>query len=633
MKTLIPNQNRLHHFARLFVAGLAALIPLLAASSRANTYSIVHEFAENSAGYNPVGGLVQDVGGVLYGTTSRGGLFDYGTVFRINRDGSGYSVLHHFTGSDGSGPYSTLLLCSNTLYGTTPLSFTSFGGTVYKVNLDGSGFAVLRDFANSANGTNGAVPYGGLVLLGNTLYGTTEYSRVLSGGASGDGTVFKLEIDGSGYTVIKSFTGADGSGPRGTLLLSGTTLYGTTWGGGGMPNCNCGTVFKIDVDGTSFASLNTFLITNGSVPFAGLALSGNTLYGTTLMGGDPGSYLGGTVFKLNTDGTGFAVLKAFTGDGVAPQAALTCVGTVLYGTTFNTSLNGPDRSGPGSLFRINTDGTGFTILKRFSTSDGANPCSELLWTGQTLFGTTLSGGSSNNGVIFALSLEPASLLGPLATQTAEVGSTVTFYARAGGDPPLVFQWLFNGTNVLAVGTSSRLELANVQPAQAGAYSVVVSNTFSTVVSSSAILSVIPAVERRTVPALTLHGQAGASLRVETTANLGPATTWFPLDTVSLTNPPQLYFDLASPSSQQSFYRARQTEPLFPPPMLQLNLVPAITLTNSVGSKVRLDYIQQFGPTDAWQPLATITIDTNPQLYFDTSVIGQPPRLYRLAPVP
>jgi hypothetical protein len=49
--------------------------------------------------------------------------------------------------------------------------------------------------------------------------------------------------------------------------------------------------------------------------------------------------------------------------------------------------------------------------------------------------------------------------------------------------------------------------------------------------------------------------------------------------------------------------------------------------------VRVDAINQFGPTDAWFTLATVTLTNTTQLYFDTSAIGQPPRLYRLVPVP
>ena len=68
-------------------------------------------------------------------------------------------------------------------------------------------------------------------------------------------------------------------------------------------------------------------------------------------------------------------------------------------------------------------------------------------------------------------------------------------------------------------------------------------------------------------------------------------------------------------------------------LLDLHMVPAITLTGNIGDSLRLDYINQFGPIDAWVTLDTVTLTNTPQLYFDTSSIGQPPRLWRIVPVP
>jgi hypothetical protein len=69
------------------------------------------------------------------------------------------------------------------------------------------------------------------------------------------------------------------------------------------------------------------------------------------------------------------------------------------------------------------------------------------------------------------------------------------------------------------------------------------------------------------------------------------------------------------------------------PSLELHIVPAITLTGNIGDSLRFDYINQFGPTDAWVTLDTITLTNTSQLYFDVSAIGQPPRLWRIVPVP
>src|SRR5262249_28297683 len=151
--------------------------------------------------------------------------------------------------------------------------------------------------------------------------------------------------NGTGYTVLKNFTGApDALDARAGLLLSGSLLYGTTISGG---SSDSGTVFKLNTDGTGFTILKNFARSDPGCPYAGLTPSGNTLYGTTYRGG--WGYLGlGTVFKVNTDGTGYTVLKNFAGspDGAQPQAALTLSGSTLYGTT----SSGGDQGG-GTVFK------------------------------------------------------------------------------------------------------------------------------------------------------------------------------------------------------------------------------------------------------------------------------------------
>src|SRR5207247_5521537 len=131
---------------------------------------------------------------------------------------------------------------------------------------------------------------------------------------------------------------------------------------------------------------------DGYFPSAGLALSGSTLYGTTVGGGSSGS---GTVFKVNTDGTGFSVVKSFTGwDGANPQAALVLSDSTLYGTTYSGGGSGyPDTLGNGTVFKVNTDGTGYIVLKNFMGDDGAYPSARLVLSGSTLYGTTDQGGS------------------------------------------------------------------------------------------------------------------------------------------------------------------------------------------------------------------------------------------------
>src|SRR5262249_9371515 len=146
-----------------------------------------------------------------------------------------------------------------------------------------------------------------LTLSGGVLYGTT----MGSGGISENGTVFSVKTDGSGYAVLKTFsplnynnssntqTNDDGAEPSAPLLLSEGVLYGTTQSGG---SSGCGTLFKLNTDGTAFTVLKTFLGgSDGRNSQSGLTASGGVLFGTT-------TYPYGTVFSINTDGTGYTVL-------------------------------------------------------------------------------------------------------------------------------------------------------------------------------------------------------------------------------------------------------------------------------------------------------------------------------------
>jgi uncharacterized repeat protein (TIGR03803 family) len=124
--------------------------------------------------------------------------------------------------------------------------------------------------------------------------------------------VFAVNSDGTGYAILHSFTAhdasdinSDGAYPNGGLIISGNTLYGTATQGG---TSGYGTVFAINTDSTGFTNLHSFAYYDGSDPVAGLTLFGHTLYGTAAYGGSAGN---GTVFAINTDAKGFVVLHSF----------------------------------------------------------------------------------------------------------------------------------------------------------------------------------------------------------------------------------------------------------------------------------------------------------------------------------
>jgi uncharacterized repeat protein (TIGR03803 family) len=140
---------------------------------------------------------------------------DNGTVFAINTDGTGFRTVYRFSGnSDGAHPRGGLVLSGNTLYGAAAEGGNFGWGTAFAVNTDGSGFKTLHSFSDAADG---GYPYGGLVLSGNALYGTTS-----RGGSWGWGTVFsisfspELAIAATGTNVVLSwptnFAGFDYTG-------------------------------------------------------------------------------------------------------------------------------------------------------------------------------------------------------------------------------------------------------------------------------------------------------------------------------------------------------------------------------------------------------------------------------------
>jgi uncharacterized repeat protein (TIGR03803 family) len=263
----------------------------------------------------------------------------------------GFTNLYSFTGgNDGANPFAGLILSGNTLYGTAFNAGSSDSGTVFAVNTNGMGFTILHPFTD---GSDGGYPFAGLILSGNTLYGTAE-----DGGNSGRGTVFAVNTNEMGFTNLYSFTPAP------------------------YPN---------------------FYNTDGTTPYAGLILSGNTLYGTAAYGGSSDS---GTVFAVNTNGMGFTNLYSFTdgNDGANPEAGLILSGNTLYGT----ARNGGYYSG-GTVFAINTNGMGFTNLYSFTGgNDGATPLAGLILSGNTLYGTAYAGGTHGNGIVFSLTLASVS---------------------------------------------------------------------------------------------------------------------------------------------------------------------------------------------------------------------------------
>ena len=369
-------------------------------------------------GSDPNGSLVLS-GNTLYGTTATGGASNSGSLFALKTDGLGFTNLYSFNINSGARP-SGVILSGSTLYGPTDLGGGRGGGTVFAISTNGTGYTNLYNLNFNVDPNSPSSPQAPLVLAGNNLYGETWF-----GGAYNHGTLFSVAINGTSSGILHSFTtpfyityaiNSDGIFPASKMIFSGGTLYGTAEQGGSSSG---GAVYALNTnDPGSFRIVYYFTSpvgaaatnSDGAFPFARLVLSGSTLYGTTIAAGSAGA---GAVFAVNTDGSGFTNLHNFNGGngGSAPHAGLTLSGNTLFGTT-----SGGGTSGNGTLFALNTDGSGFTTLYSFSGgSDGADPETELVISGNTLYGTANSGGSSANGTVFSFTLRPQLTITPIGT--------------------------------------------------------------------------------------------------------------------------------------------------------------------------------------------------------------------------
>jgi uncharacterized repeat protein (TIGR03803 family) len=395
----------------LFGALLAfAAIFVLALSAQAQTYKILHAFTGGADGGGVWDGVTFDVQGNIYGTTSGGGAYGYGTVFELspNLDGSWTeSVLHSFApgASEGSIPTGGLVFdAAGNLYGTAPFGGAHDFGDVFEMTPSSGGWTESVIYSFGTNKNDGGRPYSGLVTdkLGN-LYGTTPA-----------GTVFELTQGQGGwaesilYTFCSKTNCTDGEEPfAGVVLDNNRNLYGATQAGGVFAG---GTVYELrhSSSGWKESLPHSF----GSFPKDGkdgalgelvFDSSGN-LYGTTFAGGANLCLTGcGTVYKLTRTSSGHwqeSVLYNFqngaTGNGPGAGVAVDGSGN-LYGTT----IYGGSACGCGVVYKLapGSGGWTYTVLHTFVGTDGAEPDANLILHNGKVYGTA-SGGGAGGGVVF-----------------------------------------------------------------------------------------------------------------------------------------------------------------------------------------------------------------------------------------
>jgi uncharacterized repeat protein (TIGR03803 family) len=381
------------HYGWTKARSVFLLFTAAAISLSAQTLTTVHSFSSTD-GMTPLTGLVQNIDGNLYGSTNAGGANASGTLFKITPAGT-LTTLYHFCSlsgcADGTTPAGVLVPAVNgTLYGTAETGGPYQGfGTAFTITPGGT-FTVLHDFGYG----DGSEPTGLIQASNGDFYGTT-----IQGGTSYAGTFYKITPGGT-LTSLASFAWTNGAQPAGSLAqASNGNFYGsTTQGGdvictGGSP---CGTVYEVTPTG-AVTSLDSFCglqppCNDGAWPLAGLVQDQNTLYGTTLSGGN---YAEGTVFKMTLEGT-LTKLYDFTCCDVVSALIVGSDGN-LYGTT-----GGGGANGLGMVFEITPIGT-FTTLHSFDGTDGSGPQAPLMQdTNGIFYGTTSGGGANGDGTVFSL---------------------------------------------------------------------------------------------------------------------------------------------------------------------------------------------------------------------------------------
>lgn len=315
---------------------------------------------------------------------------------------AGETVLYSFQGgSDGGNPIGGLISVGDILYGVTNVGGAANKGTVFSITPAG----VKKVLHSFKGGRDGDGPASALVNVGGVLYGTTE-----GGGSAGCGTVFSVTPAGVEKIVYAFKCGADGEDPEGTLINVGGTLYGTTLIGGsdGGGKCvnGCGTVFSLTPSGVKKVLHAFGSGTDGAGPLAPLIYAGGKFYGTTNIGGDADGQGCGTVFSVTPAGVE-KVVYAFkcSGDGRYPYAGLVAFGGKFFGTTLGGGGSTCKHGGCGTVFSLTPAGVEKVVYAFGGYPGGRYPYGGLLSVGGKLYGTTREGGypsSRTGGTVFSV---------------------------------------------------------------------------------------------------------------------------------------------------------------------------------------------------------------------------------------
>ncbi|HEY3863167.1 MAG TPA: choice-of-anchor tandem repeat GloVer-containing protein [Verrucomicrobiae bacterium] len=434
-------------------------------------------------GWTPSGGLVLGSNGNLFGVTSTGGPQRAGGIYEVATNG--LLTVIWFTGANGSAPLGPLAPDHlGNFYGTTSSGGIGTNGTVFRLNRDGS-FQTLAFF----RGTNGSKPNGPLLLGTNGWH----YGVTFNGGSNNFGTVFRVSAAGILSNVF-SFDGGGGGANPASGLVQGPNgeLFGTTQNGASN---GIGTAFEMTYSG-ALTTLASFTGESGVFPGALVESANGTFFGPAANGG---SNFAGTIFEMSPSGNVQTLSTFALTNGAIPNSPL-FIGDhgVLFGTTEEGGV-----FGMGTIFHMNSRGSLATLFSFSGGPGGALPDSGVIETPDgNFFGTTSTGGTNNSGIVYELTDLPPFIVIPPQNQKWVKGGTARFSVTASGSQPLSYQWQFDGTNVVSDipgETNTTLTVGPEQLANAGLYTVLVTNAFGAA-SASAVLNVTPPVIAFTTPA-------------------------------------------------------------------------------------------------------------------------------------
>ncbi|MEO6328911.1 MAG: choice-of-anchor tandem repeat GloVer-containing protein [Ginsengibacter sp.] len=357
-----------------------------------SVYTKLKDF-DSANGANPCGSLIQAGNGKLYGITSRGGIGGYGVIFSYDPVSFIYTKLKSFDNINGANPCGGLVQAGNgKLYGITTGGGSSGYGAIFSYDPVSFIYTKLKDFDN----INGANPLGGLLQASDgNLYGMTQF-----GGSGGGGVIFSFNPSSSIYTKLTDFNDSTGANPYGGLVeASNGKLYGMTRLGGSGAN---GVLFSFDISGLVYSKLRDFDYANGVNPYGSLMQASDTrLYGMMHEGGSSGY---GVIFSYDPSSSSYIKLRDFATNESGSNVSANLI-QASDGKLYGISVNGGS-SGNGVIFSIDTSSYAYTKVKDFDNNNGANPFGTLIQTADgKLYGTTVNGGNSGNGVLY--SYEPS----------------------------------------------------------------------------------------------------------------------------------------------------------------------------------------------------------------------------------